>query len=185
MRPSLAGSAPRSASICQLLGDALVSVNIKDPWITKLNTLQCPVLLLRKAVEPAIPHLRPGLIRNGDRCIGAIRIKNMNIIRPTQRLHARGQIALFILGQNQNRDHSSSTSEVRLLMVIINRRRQPDPRLCGHDAAASPMQRRRCFPWLNGEPANPEFVPLWKDRQRGLPGRPAAVMPRDKAPLDL
>src|SRR5204862_3801657 len=82
-----------------------VGIQNENPFVPEWQVLQGPVLFLGPgAVELELHDLRPVLLRDLDRAVGALRIDHEDFIGPAHRLQATRQIISFVLYRDENRD---------------------------------------------------------------------------------
>src|SRR5438067_2382302 len=82
-----------------------VGIQDENPFVPEWQVLQGPVLFLGPgAVELKLHDLRPVLLRDLGRTIGALRIDHENFTGPANRVQATRQIASFVLYRDEDRN---------------------------------------------------------------------------------
>src|ERR1051326_841955 len=90
---------------------------VKKPAFAKTS-----ILLRGVIVKAPLPDLSSKTERNFGGAIGAERVKDVNVIRPGNRLQTSREIQLFIPGENKDRNHCLSIPSKIMDLAIWGRR---------------------------------------------------------------
>src|SRR5262249_53961647 len=89
--------------------DDLIRIEMKHPLVPRPALLQPKVALAREVVKRATEYPKPVRPRDVEGPVGAAGVNYDDIITPSKRGKAAGQIALLVEGQQQDRDiHSKA-----------------------------------------------------------------------------
>src|SRR5262249_29332949 len=104
---------PRGADTCRSFGHeaghligqgpryAFVCIQKQNPIVSEFKRMDAGVFLRCVIVEPALLDLCPEMGCDFDGSVGAERIKDVDLIRPGNRLETSWQIQLFVLGEDK------------------------------------------------------------------------------------
>src|SRR6185437_1274857 len=80
-----------------------VGIENKNPFVAKLQVLECPILFLRPGtIEFELHHFGAVLLGDRDRTIGARGIDHKNFVRPFHAIETARQICRFIFNWNDD-----------------------------------------------------------------------------------
>ncbi len=104
--------------IDQAAGHPFVSVDVQHPIMLEADVGHRPVEVSRPVVEGALDDRRTGCTRDVDGAIGAERIEHVHIVAPPRRVQACGEIDLFVLGEDEDRDAHAPGSRIRRSRIV-------------------------------------------------------------------